>query len=415
MTNGSAPDDNRMKSVLFIAEAATLAHIARPLALAATLDPASYRVELACDDRCRWLTDRYPFPRHTLSSQHSGRFLEALAKGSPVFDAATLRAYVKDDLALLARVKPDLVVGDFRLSLSVSARLAQIPFLAISNAYWSPYARQRYVVGSLPMTRVLPIALANLLFNAARPAAFAYHTLPLNRVRRENGLGSLGCDLRRIYCDGDWVAYADLPELFPLSHVPPNHRFLGPVIWSPPVRPPDWWDALPADRPIVYVTLGSSGLGSLLPQITAALADLPLTVIAATAATGTPFAAPANAWVTDYLPGLEAARRSRLVICNGGSPTSQQALAAGVPIIGLATNLDQFLNMAAIESAGAGVVLRADRFSANMLRAHVQRFLGGESGAAARQLATSAAACRCERNFPRLVAQAVAPGESGGD
>jgi hypothetical protein len=79
------------------------------------------------------------------------------------------------------------------------------------------------------------------------------------------------------------------------------------------------------------------------------------------------------------LPGLDAARRSRLVICNGGSPTSQQALAAGVPIIGLATNLDQFLNMAAIESAGAGVVLRADRFSANMLRAHVRRLLGGES------------------------------------
>jgi len=86
-------------------------------------------------------------------------------------------------------------------------------------------------------------------------------------------------------------------------------------------------------------------------------------------------------------------------------PTSMTAVIGG----------DRDEVLAAIESAGAGVVLRADRFSANMLRAHVQRLLGGESLAAARRLATSTAACRCERNFPRLVAQAVAPGESGGD
>ena len=219
-----------MKTVLFLAEAATLAHIARPLALAASLDPACYRVVLACDDRCRWLTDHYAFERHALPSQPSGRFLEALAKGSPVFDAATLRAYVRDDLALMARTKPDLVVGDFRLSLSVSARLAGIPYVAISNAYWSPYASQRYVVGSLPMTRILPIALANLLFNTARPAAFAYHTIPLNCVRREHGLNSLGWALLRDYCEGDWVAYADLPEPFPLVKPAQSHPSLGPVI-----------------------------------------------------------------------------------------------------------------------------------------------------------------------------------------
>jgi len=49
------------------------------------------------------------------------------------------------------------------------------------------------------------------------------------------------------------------------------------------------------------------------------------------------------------------------VICNGGSPTSHQALAAGVPVLGLPSNLDQFLNMQAVEASGAGVLLRADR------------------------------------------------------
>ena len=49
------------------------------------------------------------------------QFLAALAAGRPVYHAETLRSYVRDDLSLLESVDPDIVVGDFRLSLAVSA------------------------------------------------------------------------------------------------------------------------------------------------------------------------------------------------------------------------------------------------------------------------------------------------------
>jgi UDP:flavonoid glycosyltransferase YjiC (YdhE family) len=75
------------------------------------------------------------------------------------------------------------------------------------------------------------------------------------------------------------------------------------------------------------------------------------------------------------LPGTEAAARSSLVICNGGSPTSQQALAAGVPVLGIAGNMDQFMNMVAVVRAGAGEMLRADRAGAQPLGAAVVRLL----------------------------------------
>ena len=54
-------------------------------------------------------------------------FLDALARGRPVFPLATLTAYVAEDLSILRESKADVVVGDFRLSLSVSARVAGIP------------------------------------------------------------------------------------------------------------------------------------------------------------------------------------------------------------------------------------------------------------------------------------------------
>ena len=47
----------------------------------------------------------------------------------------------------------------------------------------------------------------------------------------------------------------------------------------------------------------------------------------------------------------------------------------GVPVIGVASNLDQFLNMQAIERAGAGLTLRADHYSKDRLVGAVDRLL----------------------------------------
>jgi UDP:flavonoid glycosyltransferase YjiC (YdhE family) len=373
------------KKVLFVAEAATLAHVARPLVLSAALESGRFDLGFACDPRCKWLLRDFPGSYFPLSSMDSDHFLDALARGRPLYDDAILNRYVRDDLELLDEVRPDVVIGDFRLSLSISARLAGIPYLAISNCYWSPYWRPpRYIVPNIKLlTGILPLSLADVLFQLGRPIAFALHCGPLNRVRRRHGLPSLGRDLRRVYTDADHVFYADMAELFPGADLPANHQFIGPLVWSPPVPAPDWWDTVSRERPIVYLTLGSSGQAELLPAILRSLAALDITVIAATAGGKPPDAIPPNAFVAQYLPGGEAARRAGLVICNGGSPTCQQALAAGVPVIGIASNLDQFLNMDTIVRAGAGEIMRADRFSGPNLATLVTRILAGTGHAAA--------------------------------
>lgn len=376
------------KKILFVAEAVTLAHVGRPLALAHMLDPQRFDIQFACADGYDFCFRDSGFPRWRIDSIPSGQFLQALAQGKPVYSETTLAHYVDDDLRLLNEVRPDVVLGDFRLSLSVSARLAGLPYVALSNAYWSPYVRQHYEVPAIALTSALPIALADLLFRMARPFAFALHTLPLNRVRRRHGLASLGTDLRRVYTDADHTVYADIAELFPATGLPASHSYLGPVLWSPPLALPDWWCNLPDDKPLLYVTLGSSGQAQLLPRVLRALAPLPVTVLAATAGNIELGGVPPNAFVAPFLPGAEAARRSRLVVCNGGSPTSQQALDAGVPLLGIASNLDQFLNMHGVTAAGAGALLRADRFSEPALQRSVTALLGDTGAAnAARKIA----------------------------
>lgn len=351
------------KRVLFFAEAVTLAHVARPIVLARALLPSGLEPLMACSPRYRRFCEPEPWQTVSLNSIPSEQFLRALARGSPVYDLRTLQEYVAEDLRLIDSVKPDLIVGDFRLSLSVSARLAGVPYATITNAYWSPYlARKEYPLPVLPITRWLPLPLAALLFQVARPLAFRQHCRPLNRLRQEHGLPGLGDDLRRIYTDADFTLYADTPGMFPTDPLPSSHRFLGPIVWSAPVPPPPWWNALPDDgRPVVYVTLGSSGPAKLTVKVIEALADLPVTVIASMAGVPTPPRPATNVFVADYLPGAEATSRSRLVVCNGGSLTSYQALLANVPVLGIASNMDQFLNMGAVQASGGGRALRADQ------------------------------------------------------
>ena len=353
-----------------------MAHVARPLCFAAGLDRTRYHVAIAAAHWAAPHVKAAGIEHVPLDSIEPRRFLAALAKGHAVYDSETLQRYVENDLELIKRFEPDLIVGDFRLSLSVSARLAKVPYATISSAYWSPhYVPPHWPVPALPFTRWLPIGLAQILFDEVRPLAFRLHSRPLNRLRNSYGLAPLARDLRRIYTDADFVLYSDLPQLFPLQDPPSSHRFLGPVLWEPICDLPSWWREMDQSRPSIYVTLGSSGERSLLQLVLEGLRELDAFVIAATAGRPFPRALPSNARCTDYVPGLQASKYARLVICNGGSLTAYQALSAGVPVIGIAGNLDQFLNMQGVERAGGGLTLRSDRFSSAAILRAVRRVM----------------------------------------
>lgn len=345
--------------ILLVAEAVTLAHFARIITLAKALDTSAYEIVVASDPRYANLEAPLDFEFHPIRSIPSAEFAHALARGKPLYSVETLTHYVEDDLALLDSIKPDLVVGDFRLSLAVSAPLRKIPYASVVNAYWSPYADTAYPVPDLPITQLLGVSLAQKLFDIIRPITFALHARPLNQLRRRYNLPPLGRDLRTVYTWGDYTLYADVPELVPARSLPANHRHLGPPLWSTNTTLPEWWTSLPKSKPVVLLTLGSSGRTDLLPMVLSALSKLSITVIAATAGKIDMPDVPANAFVADYLPLDIAARHASLVICNGGSLTTYQALACGVPVLGICSNMDQLLNMSAIERLGAGISVRA--------------------------------------------------------
>jgi len=359
------------RRVLFVAENVTLAQVVRLVTLAGALDPDRYDVHFACSEFDSLIFESSPFTRwpiHTVPRWYVDR---AIRSGRRIYDGRILKRYVREELDLLQQIRPHLVVGDFRQSLTVSAPVAGVPYANLINAYWSPNAsRDAFPLPDHPMVRLLGEPVAARHFRKALPWVFDHFARPVNALREEYGLPRIG-SLPEVLTAGDYTLFPDVPSLVPTRSTPPQHVYLGPVLWAPSVPPPDWWSALDSRQPTVYVTLGSSGRVDLLPTVVAALSELPITVLLATAGRSHLPSVGSNFRVADYLPGDAAARRSDLVISNGGSSTGYQALAEGKPVIGIPYNLDQYLAMQAIERYGAGVSLRSGSLTVEQLRAAV--------------------------------------------
>ena len=352
------------KHVLFFAEAVTLAHIARCISLANEIDKTGkYKITIAADDRYDDVIGSVPFQRIALNSISSEYFAKKLAKGMPIYDVQTLTDYVNEDLSIIDQIKPDFIIGDFRLSLAVSSRIKKIPYATITNAYWSPYANIEYPIPEMPLTKIFGVAVAQKMFNIMRPFVFKLHTLALNKVCKEFRQSLLGSDLREQYTHADYTLYADIESFVPMKALPNNHIFVGPILWSAKVSLPKWWNTLSSDKPLVFVTLGSSGDSSLLPMLLETLSQMPVTVFCVTARKTSLTKSYSNVFITEFIPADLAVKKADIVICNGGSPMVYQSIAENKFVIGLPSNLDQYLMMTLADKAGYGKLIRSGKVS----------------------------------------------------
>lgn len=369
------------KRLLFVAEDVTLAQVVRLVTLARALDSKAYEIHFACARFPDFVFADTAFVPHvidTLSPEAASRALQA---GRRLYETSTLLRYIEAETRLIEQVRPDLVVGDFRLSLSTSAELMGVPSAALINAYWSPFARREsFPVPDHPIVRWFGEELTERYFPRALPSVFKHFASPVNAARKRHGLAEVG-SLLEVLTHADYTLYPDDPVLTPVEGAPASHVFLGPVTWQPeaPELPLDaLWPAEARTRPLIYATLGSSGDTGVLPVVLEALEQLPVRAVVATAGRSEPERVPPNVRIVDFARGADLARQARVVITNGGSASGYQALQEGTPVLGLPSNLDQYLATQAIVAAGAGLMVRARQATVHALAAALDRMLSDE-------------------------------------
>jgi UDP:flavonoid glycosyltransferase YjiC (YdhE family) len=364
-----------LKRILFVVENTTLSQVVRLLVLARALDQQKYEVHFASSAFDPKIFSRTDFRHWQLFTMDKKTFLSSAEKGKSFYSEKLLRRYVDAEIQLIQSVKPEIIIGDARFSLAVSAPVCNVPYAPVINAYWSPFAvRDSFPMPDHPIVRLLSEKIATRYFPKALPAVFDRFAQPLNRIRQQFELPPVG-SLLEMLTWGNYTLYPDPIELIPLKNKPDTHIFLGPILWSPDIEPPVWWNDIDLSRPLIYVNMGSSGNVKLLPAILKGLRDLPVTVIAATAGRLDTKIHQKHVYKCEFVPGDSVALRSALVICSGGASTAYQALNEGVPVLGIPTNFDQYLSMTAIEKAGCGILLRGGALTAQKTRQAVSMIL----------------------------------------
>lgn len=372
-------------SVLVIGESATLAHVVRPFTIAKALHEQGLDVHFAADSYFAAAFEHAHFPVHTLKSRSPTEFRRIVETNDIIFPAELLREYIDNDLELIDTIQPHVILQDFRRSLTVSAVVARIPVLTLTNSYWSPYVINRRFPapcsadiadavksGTVSATELVETAEGE--FNKILGQVFQSQAEGLDTVRSEWGLSPFP-DYLTGATWGDRVLYADLPTIVGMERIPASHRFLGPVTWAPKLPLPSWWDSIPRSAVVIYVSIGSSGFVDLLPLISNIAPRMNCYFVIATGGAPIPDSLPPRCFAAEYLPGDLVAQRASVMITNGGSPSAYQALNAGVPVLGIPLNMDQLLFMQHLVQSGAARSIRADCISEENLLESISSML----------------------------------------
>ena len=364
------------KKILFIGEATSLSHVVRPLVLSSSLDAGEFDIHFAGGRRFNETILSANMKFTELPAIEPKDFLGRLISGRAPYERGEIKSYVEAETALLKKLKPDLVVGDFRLTLSISAKQAGIPYLALCNAYWSPNYSKRIPLPDAPMTKIIGYGVSRLIYPLVMPTLLRMMASPFNKELRLAGLPEVE-EIRDLIAGGDRTGYMDLPEIFKIEAEERKSVYLGPVYWSPKVTEPSWFEDLKFGGKTIFMSMGSSGDPSLLRSMVKALKELPARLLVSTASKfpATELHDGKKVFAADFLDGEKAVGLSALTINNGGSLSTYQSLSVGCPVLGAPSNADQYLNMEGICSKGAGLLIRSTNVSKPSFIESVERLL----------------------------------------
>jgi UDP:flavonoid glycosyltransferase YjiC (YdhE family) len=277
--------------------------------------------------------------------------------------------YFRDNLTaeqtILGEIAPDVVVFDFRFTTSLSAHLAGLPSVSIlhGNALrlaLRPRETAQLLIGdaqALSGIAALRVRFLQWLF----PLFFQFiMRLAVGRLvplLKAHGGPTVNSPFGLMM--GDELLVADLPDLLP-PELPAHSHVIGPLTWSGWEQPAPWLDEFD-DRPIVYVTMGSTvEAQEILLKIIDALRDGHYNSVVSRGSILLPadLELPDCIRVFSTVPGASVVRRSAAVVHHGGHETLMQAVAGGVPSLILPANPDQILIAQQAHALGIGHNLR---------------------------------------------------------
>jgi MGT family glycosyltransferase len=288
--------------------------------------------------------------------------------------------------AIIERTRPDVIVEDNVMGFP-ALTTAGVPFVRIVSC--NPLEVKDPGIPP-PFSGYVASGYAASGYPTADRRGWAKFTAEYDRTHRglwaEFNAFVTGCGARPLP-DLEFIHEGDLnlyvyPELTDYARERPL-----PANWhrlESSVRETDEKFELPAvvaDRPagsaLIYFSLGSLGSAdvSLMRRVIAALAPTRHRYIVSKGPLHTEIELAPNMWGVEFVPQTSVIPQVDLVITHGGNNTTTEALHFGKPMICLPLFWDQYDNAQRVDELGLGVRLAPYTFTADELRAAIDKIL----------------------------------------
>ena len=402
------------KTLLFAPCAFNLAETSRMLEIAKEVarDPIASKVF-----ECHFISDggdfeslieKHGFPLKRMEPRLTPERIEHIAKVdrgekfAPAFTDAEMIERVENEVAVLKRLAPVVVITGSYPSIPVSCRVLNIRLVWVVQSTWLP---DFFEHGAGMTDRVRPAAIKAI----ADRCVLAFINLWikhgfLNSVNHAaKHFGVPGYESIFDYWRGDITLVAEPPG-FSGVKLPPNHFFTGPLIPQDEFPMPNTIRNIPRDKPLVYFAMGSSGTREIVARIIESFEGKPYRVIAPVKfqLSQVPNVhIPSNVLVTDWVPAVQVNKMADLTVIHGGIGTVMTAALAGKPVVGVGMQIEQVANLACLERLGFAIRVPKSRNPSRKVQEAIAKLLNDES---AKSKAAAFAEVVARWDGPRLAA-----------
>ena len=379
-----------------------LAHTTRALMIAEELRSRGANVTFAMRGDKTAIVQAAGFPVHDVVGVPLKDVLRRLRKGTTRLCSDSQAVECVDaDVGILRRERPDIVLSDFRPSMAAAARIARTPHVSVLNATWTPYVDHERVrliwpehtrfgsacgrlARALAGPDLMRFRFLDPLFQLIFRQMLVYGAAPYNRIQTARGVAR-SPDLFH-YWLGDLTLVPDYPSFMPMRRdTPASVQMTGPLVWQSgnSSEVDKLRSMLDRTRPTIYATVGSTGDPKLFSLMIDAAKERNWNLIITKAGLAD-IASSKNVFVYDFLPGEDVMRASDVTICQGGSGTVNQAIAARCPFVGVACNADQEWNLDRAAMLGIAKVFYREDVKPDRLVAAIEEMLAEKQSYRAR-------------------------------
>ena len=335
--------------ILFAPQSTSLTHVGRSLTLARALSERGHDITFAGEARFLQNPDFIgePFFRFIeLQDLPASVIIRKTQAAQGLATSQIINDLIDLEISLLRQERFDLVVGDLRPTIFISAMLSETPSVSLMNVRWFPkmYARSF----TSPTTLRVPAAWNEQLATLSQEER-AERIVWLNQTTVaqpfQEPMRRLGLPPVEYYCDlleGDLNLFLDTAFFAPTIGLQEGFHQIGPIFWHPPWEQPRWIDDLPLDPPLVYVTYGSFTPQDLFVETIKMLKKKDVQVVVHTMRQRPPLAdIPSNVRIVEEMRDERVFNKAAFVMCHAGNQTVYEAIRGSAPLLCVASHVGQ--------------------------------------------------------------------------